>query len=113
MFGQAQTLLVMVLSFAAFGAGVWGLVDAARYQAGTYVAAGKQSKALWVVLLAVASMVAFISLPFPFGRGGGIISFLGIAAVAVIVLYFATVRPVLRQHEPRRGGPRGGTTGGW
>lgn len=113
MFGTVQWLIVLLLSVGALVAGVWGLIDAARYNANTYVVANKQSKTLWVVLLAAASMIAFISVPYPYGRGDGIVGFLGIAAVAVIVMYFATVRPALRQYEPRRGGGRGKSTGGW
>lgn len=116
MFGTLQWMILMVLSVGAFIAGVWGVIDAARYNANTFVAANKQNKALWVVILLAATAIAFISIPAPIGRGDGIIGFLGIAAVAAIALYFATVRPALRQHEPRRGGRRSGgsgSTGGW
>jgi hypothetical protein len=116
MFGTLQWGILMLLSVGALIAGVWGIVDAARYQSSTYVAARKQSKALWLVILIAASAIAFISVPAPIGRGDGIIGFLGIAAVAAIAVYFATVRPALRQHEPRRGGGRrggSGSTGGW
>jgi hypothetical protein len=115
MFGTLQWGILMLLSMGALIAGVWGIIDAARYNASTFAAARKQSKALWLVILVAASAIAFISVPAPIGRGDGIIGFLGIAAVAAIAVYFATVRPALKQHEPRRGGGRrnSGSTGGW
>lgn len=108
--GWAQGLVVLVLSVAALAGAVWGLIDAARFAAPTYVAAGKQTKALWLVLLGVAAVVAFASLPYPVGRGGGILGFLGIATIAVVAVYFASVRPALQQAQPRRGGR---DLGGW
>lgn len=112
MFSSLQTLIVLVLSVAALVGAVWGFIDAARYSASTFEAAGKQTKPLWLVFLGAASLVSFISLPYPVGRGTGIVGFLGIAAIAAVIIYFVGVRPALRQIEPRVGG-NGNTKSGW
>lgn len=114
MFGTLQWGIVLILSVAAFVGAVWGVIDASRYSPQTFVNAGKQTKTVWVVLLVIAALVAFVSLPAPIGQGGGIIGFLGIAAVAVVGIYFAGVRPKLREFGPPRRNPGGGNNrGGW
>lgn len=107
MFGALQNLIVFVVSAAALVGAVWALVDASRYPNEAYVAAGKQTKVLWVAVLGVASAIALVSLPWPPGRGGqGILGFLGIATVAAVIFYFVGVQPKLREHH------RPGSTGG-
>ncbi len=111
MFGALQTLIVLVLSVATLVGAVWGFVDATRFSASAFTAAGKQTKPLWLVFLGAASLVAFIAMPYPVGRGGGILTFLGIGAIAVVIIYFVGVRPALRQIEPHVGDR--GAKGGW
>ena len=113
MFGALQWGIVLILSVAAFIGAVWGVIDASRYSSQAYVSAGKQTKSLWMVLLVVAALVAFISLPAPIGQGGGIIGFLGIGAVAVVAIYFTNVRPKLRELGPPRRSSGGNSRGGW
>jgi hypothetical protein len=67
----------LVLGLASFVLRVWALVDALVRPETAYVAAGKQSKVLWVVLLVV-----------------GLIFWL-VGVIAAIV-YFVDVRPALR-----------------
>ncbi len=112
MFDSLQALIILVLSVAALVAGIWAFVDAVRYPDSAYVNAGKKSKALWLVILGVAALIAFISLPWPLGAGGGIVGFLGIASILAIVYYFVDVRPKVAGTNPGRGGP-GRSTGGW
>lgn len=102
MVGAVQWLVVLLLSVAAFFGAVWGLIDATRYPAAAFAAAGRLSKQAWIAILGVAALIAFVSLPAPVGRGGGILGFLGFAAIAAVAVYFASVRPQLR-----------GTSGGW
>lgn len=94
---------------------IWALIDAARYSTSTFPAAGKQTKIVWVLITLVAAVIAFMSIPFPIGRGDGL-NFLVLISVAAVGIYFAGVRPALRNVEPRRGGGRSGgsnSTGGW
>ena len=104
-----------MISYAAFGAAVWGLVDASRRPHDAFVSAGKQTKTLWVVILVVATAVLFISLPFPLGRGSGPFGIVGLAAAVAAIIYHVGVKPAL---GPHRRGPSGGgrgtrNTGGW
>lgn len=112
MFNSLQAMIVLILSVAALVAAVWGFIDATRYPDTAYVAAGKKSKALWLIILGVAALIAFISLPWPLGRGGGIIGLLGIASIIGIIYYFVDVRPKVSGAAPGAG-PSRGSTGGW
>jgi len=114
MFAFLQFLIVTALSYAAFGLGVWGLIDAARRGPGVFENAGKQTKTLWVVILSVATAILFVTLPFPYGSASrSIFNFVGLAAAVAVIVYHVGVKPALGQH---RKGPRGGgrsTKGGW
>jgi hypothetical protein len=112
-FSTLQNGIVLLISLAAFVSAVWALVEALRYPNEAYTSAGKQSKALWGAILGGAAAIAFISLPYPFGRGSGIVGFLGIAALVAVIYFFVDVKPKLGdRHRP---GPRGGrsSSGGW
>lgn len=111
MFNTLQGGLILALSLAAFVGALWALIDALRHPAGAYVAAGKQTKTLWGVILGVATLIAFVSLPWPLGGGGGILGLLGIAVIIAVVLYFVDVRPKLLSAGGGGGSGRG--TGGW
>lgn len=115
MFAGLQVLVIAIISYAAFGGGVWALIDASRRSNDAFVNAGKQSKTLWVVMLAVATAFLFVSLPFPLGGGSGPFGILGLAAAVVVIIYHVGVKPAL---GPHRRGPSGGgrshrNTGGW
>lgn len=112
MFGVVQAGVVLVLAIAAFAFEAWALIDALRHAPGAYVAAGKQTKALWVGILAGATVVGFLGLPYPLGLSyTSVISILGIAAIAGAGIYAAGVRPALRSVGPghrKSNGQRGG-----
>ena len=97
MFASAQVAVFFVFAVGAFAFEVWALIDALRYPAGSFTAAGKQSKQLWGVVLAVAAAVGFLGLPGPIGLALtnplGLLSLAGIAAAGI---YTANVRPALR-----------------
>ncbi len=114
MFGLLQNGLVLVISIAALAGAVWGLIDATQRPAQSFTAAGKWSKTIWLVILGVATVIAFLSLPRPLGTGGGIAGILGIAAVVAVVVYFVDVRPKLGDRGSGGSGSTGrGSTGGW
>lgn len=112
MFANLQYFIVFAISLVVLVAAVWGLIDSLRYSGPTYAATGK-NKALWVAILAAATLISFISLPPPLGRGGGVIGLLGIAAIGVVVFYFVDVRKKLQSHQPPKPGPGGTRRGGW
>ena len=115
MFQFLQFLVLAAISYAAFGAGIWALVDAARRSNAAFVNAGKQTKTLWVVILSVATALLFISLPFPFGGGSGPLNFIGLAAAVAVIVYHVGVKPALGPHRrgPSGGGRASRNTGGW
>jgi hypothetical protein len=80
------------LLIVAFVVEAWAFVDAIRHPAASYVAAGKQTKPLWLIILGVAFLI---------GIGGAlgqltIFSFLPIIAFVAAAIYLADVRPKVR-----------------
>lgn len=115
MFQFLQFLVIAVISYAAFGGAVWGLIDASRRSNSAFVNAGKQTKTLWVVFLGVATALLFISLPYPFGGGSGPFGIIGLAATVAVIIYHVGVKPALGPHRrgPSGGGRSNRNTGGW
>lgn len=106
MLGNAQVLILLTLGVAALALEVYALVDALRYPAKAYTAAGKLNKQAWVAILVVATMVGFVTVTRVLGLG-----ILGVVAAGV---YLADVRPALRAVTPRGGwrGSRGSSGSG-
>jgi 4-hydroxybenzoate polyprenyltransferase len=105
MFAFLQLIVLSVISYAAFALGVWAIFDIARRGPEAFVSAGKQTKILWLLIVIVATAVLFISLPYPFGQGGGPFNIIGLAAAAAVIVYHVGVKPALGVH---RKGPKGG-----
>lgn len=112
MFANLQLFIVFAISLVVLVASVWGLIDSIRYSGPTYAAVGK-NKTMWVAIMVAATLIAFISLPPPLGRGGGVIGLLGIAAIGAVVFFFVDVRKKLQGSQPPRSGPGGMQRGGW
>jgi hypothetical protein len=110
-FGSLQALIVLALSVLAFGLEIFALVDAARTRADAFTVTGKQTKTRWLVILAVAAALGFLSLPLsgvsrdPFGL-------LSIVSVVAAVVYLTDVRPAVRQIRGG-GGSSSGPYGPW
>lgn len=113
-FADLQTLIVQALALLAFGLEVFALVDAARTRPDAFVAAGKQTKNLWLLILSVATAFGFIALPI-FGSGGMVSTFglLPIAAAVAAAVYLTDVRPAVRQIRGGGGGRNAGPYGPW
>jgi hypothetical protein len=97
-----------VLSIAAFVAEVWAFLDALRRPAKAFVAAGKQTKPLWLIILGVAAVVGLYSSTF---GGLSAISLLPIAAFVAAAIYLTDVRPKVRGFNG--GGTSSGPYGPW
>jgi hypothetical protein len=97
--GSAQSLIVLLLSLAAFAAEVFALVDCVRARPDAFIAAGKRTKKTWTIITAVAALFGFISI------GNGLIFSIGLIGFVGAAIYLADVRPALRQVS---GGGRGG-----
>lgn len=94
---QAYFTLTWFLSIALLLVMVVALIDASLRPAAAYVAASKQTKLLWVLVLAVASAASFV---------GGVTSLFGVAGLIAAIVYFVDVRPALRAVGGGGGGRR-------
>jgi hypothetical protein len=103
--GQAQGLVLLVVGLVVLALAVWSLVEAVRYAAPSYVAAGKQTKPLWVALTAVASALAFVAVQSP-------LNLPGILAAGASVYFLVGVRPALAAVQGR-GRSNDGPYGSW
>ena len=103
-----QSLIVLVLGLAAFITEVYAFVDALRHRSDAYVAAGKLTKQLWLIILGVAVAIGFVVFLNPLG-------FIGIIAFVAAAVYLADVRPALRAASGRggSGGTHMGPYGPW
>ena len=99
-----QNLIVLVLAVVAFGVEVWALIDALRQRSAAFVAAGKLTKRLWLIILAVATALGFLGLPIGGGSPLGVLPLIAVVASAV---YLTDVRPAVRQLRGRGGGSSG------
>jgi hypothetical protein len=115
-FASVQLLLFLVFSLVILALAVWALVDAARRPASAFVAAGKRTKQVWMIVLGIATAVSFFCVPGPLGLGL-LPSFLGLLSAVAAIVYLVDVRPAVAPHSGRRGGGRGTgggpTSGGW
>jgi Protein of unknown function (DUF2516) len=102
-----QYLIVLVLSIAAFGVEAWALIDALRQKSDAFVAAGKLTKPLWIIILAVAAALGFLALPLGGGGFSSPLGLLSIVAVVAAAVYLTDVRPAVRQLRGRGGGSSG------
>ena len=84
--------LFFALAVAAFIVEVWALIDALRRPPGAFVAVGKQTKPLWLIILGVAVVIGLTVSP----TASPLISILPIAAFVAAAIYLTDVRPKVR-----------------
>ena len=96
-----------VLAIAALCVEVWAFVDAIRRPGPAFVAAGKQTKPIWLIILGVAVVVGLGSSAL---GGFTLISLLPLAAFVAAAIYLTDVRPKVREF---RGGASSGPYGPW
>ena len=83
------------LALAAFAAEAFAFADAVRRPARAFLAAGKQTKPLWLVILGVAAVVGLGYAAYV--RSASVIQILPIAAFVAAAIYLTDVRPKVRQ----------------
>jgi len=103
---SAQAVVFLVLGVGFFITQVYALVDCARRPATAFVAAGKLTKQKWLIILAIAVAIGFISF------NGNALGFLNIIAFVAAAVYHVDVKPALRQ-VGGRGGGNAGPYGPW
>jgi Protein of unknown function (DUF2516) len=90
-------IFFLVISIAAFVVEAWAFADAVRRPAAAFVAAGKQTKPIWLLILGVAAVVG---LGYAFYlRGASAISILPVAAFVAAAIYLVDVRPKVREFK--------------
>ena len=103
------TIFFLALGLVAFVVEAWALIDAITRPSQAFVAAGKQTKQLWLIILGVAAVVglAFAII------GVGPTSILPVAAFVAAAVYLADVRPKVRSFPKNRSGTSQGPYGPW
>jgi hypothetical protein len=90
------TYFFVALAVAAFIVEAWAFVDAITRPAQAFVAAGKQTKVIWMIILGVAFVLGLYAAAY-----GGVTSILSVAAFVAAAIYLADVRPKVKDF--RRG----------
>lgn len=90
--------LLMLLDLGVFVLALWAFVDALIRPAPAFVAAGKQTKQIWLLILGAGLFLTLIGL-------GGFLGLLGAVVAVASIVYLVDVRPAVRGTPP--GGPWG------
>jgi hypothetical protein len=96
------TIFFALLLLVAFAVELWALIDAVTRPTGAFVAAGKQTKQIWLIILGVASAIGLA-----FALAGGITSILAVAAFAAAAIYHVDVKPKVKDYRKGRGTSNG------
>jgi hypothetical protein len=103
------TVFFAVLLLAAFVVELWAFIDVIRRPAAAFLAAGKQTKPIWLIISGVA---AVLGLAFAFY--GGITNFLAVVAFVAAAIYHVDVRPKVKEYHNNKGnGSSYGPYGPW
>jgi hypothetical protein len=97
------------LGLAAFVVEAWAFIDAIRRPAQAFVATGKQTKQLWLIILGVAAVVGLYGAVY----GVGPVSILPVAAFVAAAVYLADVRPKVKEFRNNGAGTSSGPYGPW
>ena len=98
----------LALGLAAFVVEAWALIDAITRPRQAFVAAGKQTKPLWLVILCASAAVGLYFAVY----GSGPASILPVAAFVAAGVYLADVRPKVRGFK-NGGSSSSGPYGPW
>jgi len=98
----------VAVGFAAFIVEAWALVDAITRPTQAFVAAGKQTKQIWLIILGVAAVVGLF---FAYIATGPI-SILPVASFVAAAVYLTDVRPKVKDFK-KGGGTSNGPYGPW
>jgi Protein of unknown function (DUF2516) len=97
--------LLVLLVYVAIVAEVLAFIDALSHKPEAFVAAGKQTKLFWTLLLGLAALITFFT--------QGLIGIVGLVGVVAVIVYFVDVRPALRAVRGGRNDRHMGPYGPW
>lgn len=100
------------IGLAAFAMEAWALVDAFMRPAGAFIAEGKQTKKVWLLILSVAAVVGLFGFLYVGMYMSGL-SILFIAAFVAAAVYMADVRPKVKGYNRKHSGSSMGPYGPW
>jgi len=92
----------VALAIAAFIVEAWAFVDAITRPAQAFVAAGKQTKLIWLIILGIAFVLGLYAAAY-----GGVTGFLSVAAFVAAAIYLADVRPKVKEFRRDRSSSSG------
>ena len=92
----------VALAVAAFVVEAWSLIDAITRPAQAFVAAGKQTKLIWLIILGIAFVLGLYAAAY-----GGVTGFLSVAAFVAAAIYLADVRPKVKEFRRDRSSSSG------
>jgi hypothetical protein len=98
----------VAIGFVAFIVEAWALIDAISRPTQAFVAVGKQTKQLWLIILGVAAVVGLASAVYATGP----LSILPVAAFVAAAVYLTDVRPKVKDFR-NGGGTSSGPYGPW
>ena len=98
----------LALGAVAFIVEAWAFIDAITRPGPAFVATGKQTKQLWLIILGVAAVVGLYGAVY----GVGPISILPVAAFVASAVYLTDVRPKVKDFRSG-GGTSSGPYGPW
>jgi hypothetical protein len=98
----------VALAVAAFVVETWAFIDAIIRPAPSFLAAGKQTKPIWLLILGVAFVLGLYAAAY-----GGVTNILAVAAFVAAAVYLVDVRPKVREYRNRRAGTTQGPYGPW
>lgn len=90
---EIQGGLTLLITLALFAAQAWAFVDALGHRPEAFVAAGKQTKQMWLIILGIA-LVAHLLNWNPFW-------ILNLAGAVAAIVYLVDARPALREVTAR------------
>jgi hypothetical protein len=95
-------IFFVALAVAAFVTEAWAFVDAITRPAPAFVAAGKQTKPIWLIILGVAFVLGLYTALY-----GGVTQILAVVAFVAAAIYLVDVRPKVREFRAGRGTSNG------
>ena len=75
---------------------IWALIDAVTRPAPAFVAAGKQTKPIWLAILGVCLVLVLAGI-------GGVLGIFGFGVAIASIVYLVDVRPAVREMRPGAG----------
>jgi hypothetical protein len=99
----------LALGLVAFVVEAWAFIDAVTRPKEAFVASGKQTKPLWLIILGVAAVIGLAGAVY----GVGPTSILPVAAFVAAAIYLADVRPKVKSFPKNRSGSSSGPYGPW